>query len=207
MIKYFFLSIILIIFSVNIHAHQLSGKASWYGPKFHGNKTANGEIFDMYGISAAHKTLPFGTYVRVENLDNNKTIKVRINDRGPFVKNRIIDLSYGAAKKIGFVNKGTANVRLTILKLGDNKYKKNVKPKLNKKRYYIQIASFSNKRRAINLKNKLSKKFKMVFIYKSKFYKVLIGPFTSKEEAKKGLKIIKYYKYNGYIINGIINNK
>jgi len=207
MIRYFFLSIILIIFSITIHTHQLNGKASWYGPKFHGNKTANGEIFDMYSISAAHKTLPLGTYVKVENLDNNKTIRVRINDRGPFVKNRIIDLSYGAAKEIGLVNKGTANVRLTILKFGDNKYKKNVKSELNIKKYYIQIASFSNKKRALKMKNKLSKKFKMVFIYKSKFYKVLIGPFTSKAEAKKGLKIVKYYKYNGYIINGIINNK
>jgi rare lipoprotein A len=86
------------------------GLASWYGKKFHGRKTANGETYNMYGISAAHKTLPLGTYVTVKNLDNGKTLVVRINDRGPFVKGRIIDLSYGAAKKLGVVGPGTARV-------------------------------------------------------------------------------------------------
>ena len=73
------------------------GKASWYGKKFHGRKTANGERYDMYGLSAAHKTLPLGTWVRVNNRDNDRTLDVRLNDRGPFVRGRIIDLSYGAA--------------------------------------------------------------------------------------------------------------
>jgi rare lipoprotein A len=91
------------------------GMASWYGGKFHGRKTANGETYDMHAVSAAHKTLPFGTYVRVRNLENQLSIDVRINDRGPFVRGRIIDLSYGAAKGLGLVGPGTARVELVAL--------------------------------------------------------------------------------------------
>lgn len=91
------------------------GIASWYGRQFHGRKTANGERYDMYAISAAHKTLPLGTWVRVHNLTNNRILDVRINDRGPFVRNRIIDLSYGAARKLGVVGPGTAPVEIVAL--------------------------------------------------------------------------------------------
>ncbi|MFQ5901602.1 MAG: septal ring lytic transglycosylase RlpA family protein [Thermodesulfobacteriota bacterium] len=97
---------------------ELEGRASWYGKDFHGKRTANGEIYDMYKVSAAHKTLPLGTIVRVKNLDNAKTVVLKINDRGPFVKGRIIDLSYAAAKKIGMVEKGVTDVRLKVLKRG-----------------------------------------------------------------------------------------
>ena len=92
------------------------GIASWYGPGFQGNHTANGEIYDMYGISAAHKTLPFGTIVRVVDLDTARSIVVRINDRGPFIEGRIIDLSKGAAEKLGIVDKGIAHVGLRIVR-------------------------------------------------------------------------------------------
>ena len=92
-----------------------TGIASWYGKKFHGRTTANGEIYDMNGMTAAHKTLPFNTRVRVVNLDNGRVVVVRINDRGPFVKGRIIDLSRKAAGKVGMLNAGLANVRLEIL--------------------------------------------------------------------------------------------
>ena len=102
--------------------HATSGKASWYGGKFHGRLTANGERYNKNGISAAHKTLPFGTEVRVKNLNNGKTLVVRINDRGPFVKGRIIDLSEGAAKKLDMINDGVVPVKLTILKYGSGKY-------------------------------------------------------------------------------------
>ncbi len=94
---------------------QQRGLASWYGKKFHDRKTANGERYDMYGISAAHKTLPLDTWVRVHNLENGKSLDVRINDRGPFVRGRIIDLSYGAAKKIDLVSPGTARVKISAL--------------------------------------------------------------------------------------------
>src|SRR5471030_2693630 len=89
-----------------------SGTASWYGTKFHGQNTANGEVYDLYGMSAAHKTLPLRSYVRVTNLDNNRTVILRVNDRGPFYSDRIIDLSYAAAKKLGYAEIGTARVKV-----------------------------------------------------------------------------------------------
>ncbi|MBV7491666.1 septal ring lytic transglycosylase RlpA family protein [Pseudomonas sp. PDM30] len=89
-----------------------SGTASWYGTKFHGQNTANGEVYDLYGMSAAHKTLPLPSYVRVTNLDNNKSVILRVNDRGPFYSDRIIDLSYAAAKKLGYAETGTARVKV-----------------------------------------------------------------------------------------------
>jgi len=93
----------------------IEGISSYYGPKFHGRLTASGEVFDMHQLTAAHKTLPFGTRIRVTNLDNNKQVVVIINDRGPFVKDRILDLSLGAAKKIDLIQSGTAKVKIEIL--------------------------------------------------------------------------------------------
>lgn len=95
--------------------HRLRGIASYYGKKFHGRKTANQEVFDMYAMTAAHKTLPFNTKVRVINRENGKSVIVRINDRGPYKWRRIIDLSYGAAQKINLIRSGTARVKLEIL--------------------------------------------------------------------------------------------
>jgi rare lipoprotein A len=89
-----------------------TGTASWYGTKFHGQDTANGEKYDLYGMSAAHKTLPLPSYVRVTNLDNNRSVILRVNDRGPFYSDRIIDLSYAAAKKLGYAEIGTARVKV-----------------------------------------------------------------------------------------------
>lgn len=94
---------------------SITGVASYYADKFHGRKTANGEIFNMHDLTAAHKTLPFNTVVKVTNLKNNKSVKVRINDRGPFVKNRVIDLSLAAAKELDMLGTGTAEVRIDIL--------------------------------------------------------------------------------------------
>ncbi|OAI93786.1 septal ring lytic transglycosylase RlpA family protein [Pseudomonas putida] len=88
------------------------GTASWYGTKFHGQNTANGEVYDLYGMSAAHKTLPLPAYVKVTNLDNRRSVILRVNDRGPFYSDRIIDLSYAAAKKLGYAETGTARVRV-----------------------------------------------------------------------------------------------
>jgi len=101
-----------------------TGWASFYAEDFHGKLTANGETYDMYGLTAAHKTLPLNTIVRVTNLENKKTIILRINDRGPFVKNRILDCSYGAAVKLGFASKGTTRVRIDVIELGDDVYMK-----------------------------------------------------------------------------------
>lgn len=93
-------------------AYVATGTASWYGTKFHGQNTANGEVYDLYGMSAAHKTLPLPSYVRVTNLDNSRSVILRVNDRGPFYSDRIIDLSYAAAKKLGYAEIGTARVKV-----------------------------------------------------------------------------------------------
>ena len=100
----------------------LKGISSWYGPNFHGKLTANGEIFDMYGTTAAHKTLPLNSIVRVTNLENYKSMILKINDRGPYVGDRILDCSFGAAKKLGFDKQGTTAVKIEIIEFGDGEY-------------------------------------------------------------------------------------
>jgi len=97
------------------HGYEERGKASWYGQQFHGKKTSNGEIYDMYGDTAAHKTLPMDTVLLVKNLENGKTTTVRINDRGPFVQERILDLTYTKAEHLGIIGKGTAQVEIVAL--------------------------------------------------------------------------------------------
>ena len=106
------------------HAKVLYGVSSYYGEDFHGKLTANGEVYDMYGVTAAHKTLPLNTVARVTNMENDKSIILRINDRGPYVAGSILDCSYGAAKKLGFVIQGTTKVKIEIIEFGDNKYMK-----------------------------------------------------------------------------------
>ena len=102
----------------------LKGISSYYGEDFHGKLTANGEVYDMYGLTAAHKTLPLNTIVRVTNMENEKSLILRINDRGPYVKGRMLDCSYGAALKLGFIGNGTTKVKVEVIELGDDKYMK-----------------------------------------------------------------------------------
>jgi len=147
--------------------YSAEGLASWYGAKFHGHSTSNGETFDMNKISAAHKTLPLPTWVRVTNLDNGKSIDVRVNDRGPFHGGRVIDLSYAAAVKLGYQDKGTAKVRIEVL-AGDD---------LDTSSYYVQVGAFSEKASAAEVKQKLSNQVKdKVGVYRDKYYRVRIGP-------------------------------
>ena len=126
------------------------GIASWYGSKFHGRRTANGEVYDMNKISAAHKQLTFGTHVRVDNLSNGASLVVRINDRGPFVRGRIIDVSYGAAKKLGMVETGVVPVRLTVVSAGEAgaASKRRRGPSA---RYRIQVGAFRERQNAESL--------------------------------------------------------
>jgi rare lipoprotein A len=148
-----------------------TGVASWYGPNFHGKTTSNKEIYDMHDLTAAHKSLPFGTYVVVTNLNNGKSVTVRINDRGPFVKGRIIDLSYAAAKAVDMIGTGTAPVRLEILT--------NISPKKSSQKFSVQVGSFVEEDNAKALKNDLQKQFRNVYITRFKtanqvFYRVRI---------------------------------
>ena len=109
------------------HRKVMKGVSSFYADDFHGKLTANGEVYDMYGLTAAHKTLPLNTIVRVTNLVNNKSLILRINDRGPYVKGRILDCSYCAAKKLDFIVQGTTDVKIEVIEWGDNKYMKHRK--------------------------------------------------------------------------------
>lgn len=95
---------------------KFRGKASYYADDFHGRKTANGETFDMYGLTCAHQTLPFNTWLEIRNLANGRTVMVRVNDRGPFVDGRIVDLSYGAAKELHMLGDGIQDVEITVVK-------------------------------------------------------------------------------------------
>lgn len=172
------------------------GIASWYGPGFHGSRTASGEIYNMYKLTAAHKTLPLGTYVKVINLENGKSVVVKINDRGPFVPGRIIDLSYAAAKRIGMLRKGTAKVKIVALgKRIDHRYKP---VNYDVGRFFVQVGAFKNKLNAYRFKWNLHKRFGLnVRVVKLKgYYRVLAGPVNTYEKAvsfkeklrKKGLR-------------------
>lgn len=141
---------------------QETGLASWYGGYFHGRKTSNGETYDMHDTTAAHKTLPMNTFLLVKNLENGKEMTVRINDRGPFHKGRIIDMSKTGASKLGFMARGTAKVSITALGeaisarpsgLATQRFKEH--PDFRSGEFYIQIGSFSDPNNARRLKDKM----------------------------------------------------
>ncbi len=160
------------------------GEASWYGPGFHGRMTSSREIFDMQDLTAAHPSLPFGTMVEVTNLENSRTVTVRINDRGPFVKNRIIDLSYAAARMLGLIGPGTARVRLEVVGF------KNPELSSEKDKIILQLGSFLDPDRARALYQNLKEKYPQVFIstYQAVsgqiFYRVRLRA-DSEEEAQQ----------------------
>lgn len=141
--------------------------ASWYGPGFHKNQCSSGEIYDMHNLTAAHKILPIGTYVLVKNLENGKEIVVRINDRGPFVEDRCIDLSYAAAKELGMVEKGLAKVKIVALSEGEIEnggiVYKNI-PNIRFREFYLQVGAFKNYQNALRLKTELEKEFDRIRI-------------------------------------------
>lgn len=170
------------------NGYEEEGIASWYGRDFHGKKTSNGETYDMYAMTAAHKTLPIGTYVKVKRLDNGKEIIVRINDRGPFVKGRIIDLSYKAASKIGIADSGTAKVEITAL--GDTVGDKLVTRDYQKGSFLVQVGAFTVKSNAARLKDSLLQRYSNVSITTydrgdTVFYRVRVGGANSLKEAER----------------------
>jgi rare lipoprotein A len=166
------------------------GIASWYGPGFHGRKTATGEIFDMYELTAAHKTLPIPSYAQVTNLENNKTVVVRINDRGPYIGDRLLDLSYAAAKKLGIQNEGTGKVEIkSITPLQALPHIQKTAESQNKK-VYLQVGSFGSEKKALRLQDKIAANDlpePSIVTFKHKkntSYKVQMGPIKSTENAK-----------------------
>lgn len=140
--------------------YREKGIASWYGADFHGRATSNGESYNMHDMTAAHKTLPMNTMLLVKNLENGRETVVRVNDRGPFVRGRIIDLSYKAAKNLGMVNKGISRVQVVALAdkktISDSKRGKAHLPNLQSGEYYVQIGSFKQKQNALNLQKRFT---------------------------------------------------
>lgn len=154
------------------------GVASWYGGEFHGRPTSSGEIYDMYQLTCAHNTLPLGTMVMVTNLENGRSLELKVNDRGPFVKERIIDLSYAAAQILGIWEKGTAFVKVEV-----------VGPLIEQvQRFTLQVGSFIDEARAEKLAYELRKSFENVYVttvetFTQKYHRVRIGQFESRELA------------------------
>ncbi|MGR5149763.1 septal ring lytic transglycosylase RlpA family protein [Photobacterium alginatilyticum] len=162
------------------------GDASWYGKKFHGHKTSNGEIYDMYSMTAAHKTLPLPSYVRVTNTDNGKTAIVRVNDRGPFHQGRIIDLSMAAAVKLDVVKHGTAPVKIELIQIS--------KPastdewqSANPHFYFVQLAAVTDEAKAKQMATQLEQDFATQVDLKkadsAEVYRLRLGPYLDRDEA------------------------
>ncbi|MFC2104040.1 septal ring lytic transglycosylase RlpA family protein [Bacteroidota bacterium] len=203
----FFIYVIFLAFTTGVKAqnsYSKTGIASFYADKFEGRQTANGEIYYHAKRTAAHQTLPFGSIVKVTNLENNKYVVVRINDRGPFVDNRIIDLSKSAAKELDFIGKGLAKVRIELIAstddLPDNSPMANQK---QTKEYYkvnvdvvspngkgVQIGSYKNDENVFRLVEQLKKKYnEQVFIEvatvkKQKVYRIIIGNYNSNDQLE-----------------------
>lgn len=168
------------------------GIASWYGKKFHGRRTSNGEVYDMYAMSAAHKELPIPTYLSVTNLENGRQIVVRVNDRGPFHENRIVDLSYAAASKIGMLGKGTAMVEIRAIDPRQHNAGRNATADpedrsgvTGEPRIYLQAASFRSEANATRYRDQLARDLaRSVRISpfagaQGQVHRVQVGPLTS----------------------------
>ena len=201
-----------------------TGMASWYGREFHGKKTASGEKFNMNDLTAAHKTLAFGTILEVKNLDNGKTVKVKINDRGPYKGERIIDLSYDAAKEIGMVSKGEVLVGINIIGKASakkSKIKSKIKPRdvepvsedqeadnedqkqSKKESLSIQAGAFYSKKNADKQTGRIEELISgadIQVIHEGDLYRVVIQGISSKREAEKFRKILSKEKISTYVI-------
>lgn len=182
------------------HGFVEEGVASWYGPGFHGKTTANGERFNQYAMTAAHKLLPLGTQVRVTHLGNGKSIIVRVNDRGPFVDDRVIDLSRAAATRLQMMGTGTARVRVqSVGELAsaspDGDFRGN---------YYIQAGAFGNKENAqklIEILKKAGNKGRLVF-GSNNLWNVQIGPWPDSAAAEKMLAAFKALYPRAFVVGG-----
>ncbi len=191
------------------------GYASWYGPGFHGKKTANGEIFNQNKISAAHRTLPLPSIVKVTNLENGKVLSfVRVNDRGPFARNRIIDLSKEAAKELGFVNKGVTKVRVEILEDESRKFvNKLIQTKNKAKAAKVQNIEKKNltpttedfKNDEINKTKKVKNDTDQNFVLKDNQVAIQVGAFSDHRNAKSLIE--KLSEFKAYIKREFVENK
>lgn len=174
---------------------ELSGLASWYGMPYHGRKTANGETYDMYDLTAAHRTLPFNARVRVESAATGRHVNVRINDRGPFVKGRVIDLSKGAAERLGMRKKGVARVRLIPLQM----------PPKKRARWLILVGGFRTRSEAENFTGTMSKRARRTRIIPGwhgnrNHFRVQLEGFTDRWRATELNQQIRGRGYDAYLV-------
>lgn len=162
------------------------GVASWYGEPFHGRKTASGETYNMHGLSAAHRELPLGTLIEVTNLDNDRKVEVVVNDRGPFIRGRILDLSFGAAKVLGVVDAGLAKVEIRVLDVGTGRSG----PGLHS-RFTVQVGAFGSHQNAVELMRRVAVHHEGAEVVSAgKLHRVHIGLFrnqTAAEEMRRQL--------------------
>ncbi len=172
------------------------GTASWYGPGFHGNRTANGEIYDQYELTAAHPSLPLGTRVMVTNLTNGRSVELRINDRGPFVDRRAIDLSYAAARVLGMIGPGTARVRIEVLDAGTRLAAARPTPQLvpppvrdlPRSQWTVEVAAFASPSMAGHLRGVLARHFPDAHVMpletgERSYFRVRLGPYPLRGTA------------------------
>ncbi|MBI3611258.1 MAG: septal ring lytic transglycosylase RlpA family protein [Nitrospirae bacterium] len=162
--------------------YRETGLASWYGEEFHGRPTANGEIYDMYGMTAAHRLMPLGTVVKVTHRENGRSVTVKVNDRGPFVRGRILDLSYGAAKSLGMIGTGTAPVAIEVASLpsGSAMFEQGL--------FTVQVGAFEIEENAKQLAQHLKKRYTDVYLVpvrtnQNTVYRVRVGALAQKRFA------------------------
>ena len=184
--------------------YKEKGVASWYGTKFHGKRTANGEIYDMYQMTAAHKTLPLPSYVRVTNLDNGASVVLRVNDRGPFHGERLIDLSYVAAQKLGYADTGLANVQ--VEGIDPRAFSSSSSQDLNESRVYLQLAALKNHDNAQLLRHSVFSKTEVraeVVVGEEiePLYRVRIGPVETPEHLTQLLDKLESANFNSYLVS------
>lgn len=161
------------------------GLASWYGKDFHGRPTASGEIYNMFGISAAHKSFPLGTLLRVTVLETGQVIEVKVNDRGPFIQNRILDLSYGAARELGIVGLGLAKIELEVV----GRFPIFLPDSIVEKAFFVQVGSYQVRENALRMKRKMARFYQPVSVKsfettQGRMYRVHLGPYETEEEAR-----------------------
>jgi rare lipoprotein A len=173
------------------------GVSSWYGKEFHGRPTASGERFDMNGLSAAHRTLALGTRARITNLENGRAVDLVINDRGPFIRGRILDCSYGSAKALGFAGAGLARVRIEVLEEGRERPRRSPPPgevlvapgahteTVLDGSYTVQAGAFASETNAQRFRDQLSKAFGDAYVIKFRdLYRVRLGHLATEDEAE-----------------------
>ncbi len=174
------------------------GIASWYGKEFHQKPTATGEVYDMYAMTAAHKTLPLGTWVEVIDLDTQRSVQVRINDRGPFVKDRIIDLSFGAANALGIVEQGTAQVEVRC-----SYSEETLRDQLG---YWVQLGAYQDGNLAGDLAVRLEEEYPNVRVLSSETYHhVRIGPFQTEPEANQLKELLLEKGETAFVVRDLLS--